>query len=179
VEGLTKTDWEDIASFELDGKRYLMLADTGELSRGALARLRAHAWPGNVRELLNLLERTLVRHPGGFVDRACIDRLLDDGRVPLPLAAATRAGAPRDLAPERIRAALLECGGNVTRTARRLGIPRSTLRHRIRRMDRRPDRAATSEAEQLEAFAEHQPRRDQGERRLVEPDEPDLAHPLE
>ena len=30
VEGLTKTDWEDIASFELDGKRYLMLADTGD-----------------------------------------------------------------------------------------------------------------------------------------------------
>ena len=30
VEGVTKTDWEDIAAFELDGRRYLMLADTGD-----------------------------------------------------------------------------------------------------------------------------------------------------
>ncbi|MBU8975153.1 MULTISPECIES: hypothetical protein [unclassified Lysobacter] len=30
VEGVTKTDWEDIAAFELDGKSYLLLADTGD-----------------------------------------------------------------------------------------------------------------------------------------------------
>ncbi len=30
VEGVTKTDWEDIAAFELDGKRYLLIADTGD-----------------------------------------------------------------------------------------------------------------------------------------------------
>ncbi|MFP7723669.1 hypothetical protein [Lysobacter sp. A3-1-A15] len=30
VEGVAKTDWEDIAAFELDGRRYLLLADTGD-----------------------------------------------------------------------------------------------------------------------------------------------------
>jgi hypothetical protein len=30
IEGVTKTDWEDIAAFELDGRRYLLLADTGD-----------------------------------------------------------------------------------------------------------------------------------------------------
>ena len=30
IEGVTKTDWEDIATFELDGKRYLLIADTGD-----------------------------------------------------------------------------------------------------------------------------------------------------
>jgi hypothetical protein len=30
VEGVTKTDWEDIAAFELDGKAYLLIADTGD-----------------------------------------------------------------------------------------------------------------------------------------------------
>jgi hypothetical protein len=30
VEGVTKTDWEDIAAFELDGKSYLLIADTGD-----------------------------------------------------------------------------------------------------------------------------------------------------
>lgn len=30
VEGLAKTDWEDIAGFELDGTRYLLVADVGD-----------------------------------------------------------------------------------------------------------------------------------------------------
>ncbi|MEG3158607.1 hypothetical protein ACKVMH_12140, partial [Lysobacter zhanggongensis] len=30
VEGVTKTDWEDIAGFELDGTRYLLIADVGD-----------------------------------------------------------------------------------------------------------------------------------------------------
>lgn len=30
IEGVKKTDWEDIASFELDGKAYLLIADTGD-----------------------------------------------------------------------------------------------------------------------------------------------------
>lgn len=30
LEGVTKTDWEDIAAFELDGRHYLLIADTGD-----------------------------------------------------------------------------------------------------------------------------------------------------
>lgn len=30
IEGVKKTDWEDIASFELDGEPYLLIADTGD-----------------------------------------------------------------------------------------------------------------------------------------------------
>lgn len=30
VEGVANTDWEDIASFDLDGRHYLLLADTGD-----------------------------------------------------------------------------------------------------------------------------------------------------
>lgn len=30
IEGVEKTDWEDIASFDLDGKPYLLIADTGD-----------------------------------------------------------------------------------------------------------------------------------------------------
>ncbi len=30
VEGVTKTDWEDLAAFDLDGRRYLLIADTGD-----------------------------------------------------------------------------------------------------------------------------------------------------
>src|SRR5690606_5882240 len=30
VAGVAKTDWEDIAAFDLDGRRYLLVADTGD-----------------------------------------------------------------------------------------------------------------------------------------------------
>ncbi len=37
VEGVEKRDWEDLASFELDGKPYLLVADTGD--NGGIRRL--------------------------------------------------------------------------------------------------------------------------------------------
>jgi hypothetical protein len=30
LDGVSNTDWEDLASFELDGRRYLLIADTGD-----------------------------------------------------------------------------------------------------------------------------------------------------
>ncbi|MCF7221100.1 hypothetical protein [Marilutibacter chinensis] len=43
VEGVTKTDWEDMASFELDGTSYLLVADTGD--NGGLRRsLQLHVF---------------------------------------------------------------------------------------------------------------------------------------
>src|SRR5690606_29115274 len=30
IEGVTKTDWEDMDAFEFQGKRYLLIADTGD-----------------------------------------------------------------------------------------------------------------------------------------------------
>jgi DNA-binding NtrC family response regulator len=67
-----------------------------------------HTWPGNVRELENVLERWLV---GGAVGPA-------------------RLGEA-----EYIARTLAATGGNVARAARRLGLARSTLRGRLRRLD--------------------------------------------
>ena len=30
IDGISNTDWEDLAAFELDGRRYLLIADTGD-----------------------------------------------------------------------------------------------------------------------------------------------------
>ena len=30
IDGIRNTDWEDLAAFELDGRRYLLIADTGD-----------------------------------------------------------------------------------------------------------------------------------------------------
>ena len=103
-----------------------------------LEALARHPWPGNVRELLNLLERVLVqRGPVARLEPELLAGLLG----PLPTLAAPEAlpalPSGGDASPEddraRIVAALLATGGNVARTARRLGLARSTLRHRIDR----------------------------------------------
>lgn len=43
LEGVDNTDWEDIARFALDGRRYLLIADTGD-NGGLRDRLRLHVF---------------------------------------------------------------------------------------------------------------------------------------
>ncbi|UCE86076.1 MAG: sigma-54-dependent Fis family transcriptional regulator [Deltaproteobacteria bacterium] len=99
------------------------------------ARLAAHRWPGNVRELMNLAERLAVARPARPLDAPDLDGLLEEGwpegrsREAPGVEPIPEAGAPR----HALAAVLLACGGNVSRAARRLQIPRSTLRYRIGR----------------------------------------------
>jgi two-component system response regulator HydG len=92
-----------------------------ELTRDALQRLLVHDWPGNVRELRNVLSAAAATTTSASIDVADIDRAL--ARV---------GGGSREVTMEMIRRALDECGGNQAAAARALGIPRSTLRDRLR-----------------------------------------------
>jgi len=111
-----------------------------------LAALAAHDWPGNVRELANLIERLLVLGAGPVLDVADLGAGLDAGAPWWPTCGRVAdadptsgedLGCPADAvrAPHpdaaRIAAALAATGGNVARAARRLGVPRTTLRNRI------------------------------------------------
>jgi len=102
-------------------------------------RLRAHPWPGNVRELFNLLERFLVQHQAGLVEEdpaAWFDAILAESEVEVaPARSPSRRPGSRapDASRDLLETELRATGGNISRVARRLGIPRSTLRHRIRR----------------------------------------------
>ena len=88
-----------------------------------------YEWPGNVRELVNVLERLLVRHPGDRLDATALVGSLEPAPAPDPPAGVYDRSV--DVEGERLAEALRSAGGNVSRAARRLGLPRSTLRHRI------------------------------------------------
>ena len=112
------------------------------LTDEAARALSGYGWPGNVRELRNVMERAQLFAPG--------DRI---GLEHLPLAQLTRTwtatGAPRGLAAaeapaelsdadqaERARMieALRQTGGNRSRAAELLGVPRRTFTHRMGRL---------------------------------------------
>ena len=103
--------------------------------------LLAYDWPGNIRELRNALEGSLLMAEGGVIT---MDKLpLEISAVGMPGA----TGLPKGLASsapetvyslemaesESIRKALAYSGGNLTRTASRLGIAKSTLYQKIRK----------------------------------------------
>jgi transcriptional regulator with GAF, ATPase, and Fis domain len=101
---------------------------TFELSNSAFARLSRHGWPGNVRELFNVVERIAVRLPGRRVEGADLEGVLEPG----PLGAIGRE-SEFETEAVRIASALRAANGNISEAARRLGLARTTLRHRIRR----------------------------------------------
>jgi transcriptional regulator with GAF, ATPase, and Fis domain len=99
-----------------------------ELTPDAEQALLKYHWPGNVRELRNVLERAAILCEGSHIDT-----------THLALQSATRSVSTEtttDLSVvERttIAKVLRECGGNKTRSARRLGLSRTQLHLRIRK----------------------------------------------
>ena len=95
----------------------------------ALDALAGHRWPGNVRELENAVERAVVLARGQFVD-------VDDLRLP-PAAAAPAVAFEPGLSMKEIERLVAErtlaaTDGNVSETARILGVSRRWLQYRVK-----------------------------------------------
>ncbi|MBI5947405.1 MAG: sigma-54-dependent Fis family transcriptional regulator [Chloroflexi bacterium] len=102
-----------------------------QLAPDALAMLEAHPWPGNVRELENLVERAVVLGAGPVLGP---NDLTPFAPAPSDDEPATGTRIPgRDAEFRELRTALRRARGNLTRTARLLGIPRGTLLGRLRK----------------------------------------------
>jgi two-component system, NtrC family, response regulator len=94
------------------------------LAPDALAAIDAHRWPGNVRELENRIKRAVIMAEGKLVTAADLD--LDGAGEAEPEPINLRAARERaDRAA--IRHALARADGNISGTARLLGISRPTL----------------------------------------------------
>jgi DNA-binding NtrC family response regulator len=110
----------------------------------ALARLTGYAWPGNVRELENCIERAVVLAHGDVVDVAdfvlagesstsAATSLLDV----LFATDMTLDEVERDI----IMGALARCDGNLSKTARMLGLTRRALQYRVEQIRKGGDPA--------------------------------------
>jgi DNA-binding NtrC family response regulator len=100
--------------------------------------LQAYAWPGNIRELQNVIERSVILSSSEVfaVDESWLPK--QSVQLRPGVAALTAAqGAPRS-ERETIEAVLAECRGRVggsSGAAAKLGVPPSTLDHRIKALN--------------------------------------------
>ncbi|MBI1950893.1 MAG: sigma-54-dependent Fis family transcriptional regulator [Acidobacteria bacterium] len=107
----------------------------------ALAALASRSWPGNVRELENAVERALLFSEGPVLTPADFS-LPEAAPSPLPVTPPTDGSASdlktttrsvaRDAQRRLILAVLEATGGNVTRSAERLGLSRRGLQIKMK-----------------------------------------------
>ncbi|WP_242337901.1 sigma-54 dependent transcriptional regulator [Anaeromyxobacter sp. SG66] len=105
------------------------------LTPEAMSALMAHDWPGNVRELRNVLERGAVVASGPVVQ-------LSDLGLPAKLDAPPRHGTLASLEEverRHVAAMLAHTNGNVSQSARILGIDRVTLYNKMKKWGLRRD----------------------------------------
>ncbi len=98
----------------------------------ALAAIDAHDWPGNVRELENRVKRAVIMAEGKLVSAEDLDL----SSTALEDAAVLNLKAAREAADRRvIRHALSRSEGNISNTAKLLGISRPTLYDLLKQYD--------------------------------------------
>ncbi|MDX1531168.1 MAG: helix-turn-helix domain-containing protein, partial [Rhodothermales bacterium] len=94
----------------------------------AIAALQRYRWPGNVRELENTVERAVVLARGELITRADL-RLPEGDEEALPF----EPGLTLKEVERRVVERTLEaCDGNVSETARTLGVSRRWLHYRLK-----------------------------------------------
>ena len=105
-------------------------------SSTAIEALCQYPWPGNVRELENLVERIIITRAGHLITEGDIHRLLQ----PLEPIEKGRGGGfltKDEMERKHIEDALTQCGwvvGGKHGAAGLLGIPRSTLQYRMKKL---------------------------------------------
>lgn len=129
---------EDIPVF-IDYFLNLYTAEIGKkpkaISKDAMMLLKAYSWPGNVRELKNLIERLIIMAPE-IVGIEDIPDYIRDEASDMPFREAFRypslKNARKEFEREFILTKLDENDGSVTKTARSIGIERSSLYRKIK-----------------------------------------------
>jgi transcriptional regulator with GAF, ATPase, and Fis domain len=103
----------------------------------ALEALSRYPWPGNVRELQNVVERIMILRGGHTINATDINHLLHSFESDEAKTEEERFLTRTEMEKSHIEGALKRCGGVVggkRGAARLLGIPRTTLQYRMRKL---------------------------------------------
>ncbi len=100
-----------------------------------------YSWPGNIRELKNVVERTMILAPEGYIDVISLPEEIREAasRAVEPLAITNEVFASdtflslRELEEDYIQKVLAATGNNKTQAARILGIHPTSLLRRLKR----------------------------------------------
>jgi two-component system, NtrC family, response regulator AtoC len=100
--------------------------------------LKGYAWPGNVRELRNVLERICIMYDERELRVPHLPREIvsfEDGSafVEIPENVFDIEAVVDEVTSQLIRRAMRKADGNIASAARLLGIPRGTLRYKLKR----------------------------------------------
>lgn len=99
------------------------------LSKSAIKWLEGYPWPGNIRELQNAMERTAAICKTDVVDVTVLSQICEDEyKLPTMISDSLSQDA------QNILNAISEANGKYTNAAKILGISRSTLWRKIRRL---------------------------------------------
>jgi len=97
----------------------------------ALAAIDAHDWPGNVRELENRVKRAVIMADGKLINADDLDFGTEEEDANVLNLKAAREAADRRV----IRHALARSEGNISSTAKLLGVSRPTLYDLLKQYD--------------------------------------------
>jgi formate hydrogenlyase transcriptional activator len=106
-------------------------------SSAAMEALCRYPWPGNVRELQNVIERATILRGGHPINKTDIDHMLHSFEIPDKNVEERGFLTKYEMEKRHIEKALANCGGVIGGkygAARLLGIPRSTLQYRIKKL---------------------------------------------
>jgi DNA-binding NtrC family response regulator len=101
------------------------------ISDNARLELRQYSWPGNIRELRNVLERAALLSDDRVIDKTGLEFEFSE-RQALASDVRMKNLTLKEMEKRHIAQALELEGGRVTRTAKLLGMPRSSLYAKMR-----------------------------------------------
>jgi len=105
------------------------------LEKSAMSALQEYFWPGNIRELRNVLERAVLLTERKHLT---VHQLQLQSSALTAQPQATTTGTLKQMERAYINLVLQDEGGSVERTARRLGIARSSLYNKLKRYQNPP-----------------------------------------
>ena len=124
-----KEDIPLLAKHFLDKHCPLMKKQIKNISQEAMDMLCSYHYPGNVRELENIIQRSIIIAQGSTLLQHYLPKKLKEIKY------SSEPETIPDMEKQMIESALKQCQGHFSRAAQKLGIHRTTLWRKIKKLD--------------------------------------------